>query len=82
MTNGSEIVTTPAKSHANANSIAPYNLPTLTSPTGTEPALLIRRMGKVYCLHASAMQTSGLNDNRVMFRPPQCRRIIARIVST
>lgn len=82
ITNGSESMTTPAKSHAVANSIAPCKLPALTSLTGTEPALLMRRIGKVRYLHANATQISGLKDEIAIFRLPQRRKIMVRMVST
>lgn len=48
--------------------MAPCKLLALTSPAETEPALLIKRMGKVCYLQASRMQISGLKEERVMFR--------------
>ena len=65
MPKGSESKTIPVRSYALINSMAPCELPALTSPVGTDLALLMKTIGKVSYLQANSMQVSRLKKDTV-----------------
>jgi hypothetical protein len=49
---------------------------------GTLPALVMNMTGYVFCFTERRMQTSGVNDERIIGRLPANRWILSRATST
>jgi hypothetical protein len=68
-----------AKRTADCKQDAPVSKPA----TGSLPALVMNITGYTRCLNDNRMQTSGVNEERIMFRGLRAwRKIVSRILST